>query len=142
MHEDKIKVVLTRPALERLISGDEELEIQMRHAAVEQIFKKHIAPLIATRSVQDVIANITALFKEEMKKYESKSDWWVTPQLTSTLKKSIEAEAEKVVLNLVKDAVAKFVTEERMEQIVKRVADMYTQEHIKGKIKTHLDRLF
>ena len=51
-----MKLELTLPALERLIGGDTEIEIGIRHQIVEAFVKRHIKPLVNDSTWQNFYA--------------------------------------------------------------------------------------
>lgn len=51
---NKLNLILTRPALDRLLGDNQEVTVEIKHAAAKEILDKHIAGKISSQMVQDV----------------------------------------------------------------------------------------
>lgn len=63
MH-DKVVITLTTPALERLLNGDKEVEVKLRHAVVENFAKHHIKAILHDGHIQAKLAEIKQMAEE------------------------------------------------------------------------------
>ena len=110
MHEDKVVIILTRPALERLIGGDSELEIRLREATVKTVINKYSKALL-TQWVKEEVAivlrkDLDAIVKETVgpQGFGGYING-LAPNARQLIKETVATEARK----LVTDEVAKHV---------------------------------
>ena len=57
-HEDKVVVILTRPALDRLLGGDSELEIRLRHATAKAFSEKYLYTMLNDKVRANILARL------------------------------------------------------------------------------------
>jgi CRISPR/Cas system-associated protein Cas10 (large subunit of type III CRISPR-Cas system) len=63
---DKVKLVLTKPALDRLIGGDSELEVELKHAVAKELLENHIQPALRLQATQEISKRLREGFTEQL----------------------------------------------------------------------------
>lgn len=119
-------------ALERLIGGDTELEIEIRNSVVQKFAEKHLKPVAAEISLESVENRITEMAREKLEKDVAtfKHRWGGT--LTDLkLHPDIVKEIEKQVSILVSDTVR--------ESVNAAIERWYSPEELKKRINSEID---
>lgn len=112
-----VRLTLDLPALERLIGGDSEVEVQLRQGVVTSFAKRHLKEVVNSgvlepylKKVSDAVTQeLTALIPLEQKKIQKERRWgssygWrLVPgnPWTDKIIEAVEAHAEKSVEKLV-----------------------------------------
>ena len=109
MHEDKVVIILTRPALERLIGGDSELEIRLRDATVKTVINKYSKALL------------TQWVKEEV-------DTVLRHDLATTIKEAVGKPGFRGYLDTLAPGA---------REAIKRVAESEIRESVNAEIAKH-----
>jgi len=135
---DKVKLVLTRPALERLISDDSELEVDLRHAAVKEAFSKHLGTILNDFTVNEIVrrakAAITLEIDSQLGAFKSEKDGWRTKLKFEPTAKTKEAIAE-YVQQAVKEAVETALKVVNFKRMIQEQLDLSTSLQIKEEVK-------
>lgn len=119
-----LRLVLTRPALDRLIGGDSELEVELRHAAIKEVLSKHVQTII----YDDTIQNIERLIKDRVAEY--------VRELVGGRK---TGDYYKIILNqAVEDKVKEVVNKTATACVDKLIADKIEKE-IPAMIEAHIN---
>lgn len=124
-----MKLVLTVPALERLIGGDTEVEVELRKSIVQEFAKRHLTAV--AKEVYSDIEATKALIKEHVLREMGavKLEAWsggkykLTSECTAAIKVS--------VMDVIHDAVTAAAKEAWVEfrpQILERLAKAYERE--------------
>ena len=142
-NEDKVKVVLTRPALERLIGGDSELEIQLRHAAAKEIVKKHVVSEITDEVKAKAIHKIASECQSAWFRIEREYSYGSFNQtvLTEKAKRAIAADAERHMAKAVTDLVAETVSAAASEEKIAEVVKTTVNARVKSAARRAVDEL-
>lgn len=109
-------------ALERLIGGDNELEIDIRKSIVEQFTKAHLRTLLNTDVVKVQMANM--------------ADKEVKSMVSQVIKASVEAKwsrAEKLIEKYVEDA-AEMISDNISRSIIEKRIEKLVDERLKEKL--------
>lgn len=134
-------------ALERLIGGDSEVEIEIRNSVVQEYAKQHLKVLAQNFVFQDlnIIKNTV---KEEVRKaigVESWNNFKLSNQATLEIEKAVNAALNKKVNSAIQDAVKVINVEEFVDkQITKRLEAISSQEidrAIRQKIKEIIEKV-
>lgn len=129
MSEDKLKLTLTRPALERLLGGDPEFEIQIKHAAAKELFEKYTDAILGPIIRQKVSEVLTTKSNRYPYKVEVNSEF----------KKAVDDFVNKMI----KEHVNKFVEESLQKSIeseIERRIDLEIKEVVRKKVRDKLDK--
>lgn len=107
--QEKVKISLSLAALERLIGGDSELEVELRHQIVRNFTEKHLKQLANSELMSQTYRQINNDIKTEVAKYVSGhwvAVWGEQFGVDSVLAKGIKNEVDK----LVKETIAALIT--------------------------------
>lgn len=136
-----VKVQLNLPALERLIGGDSEMEVQLRHQVVREFSKHHLTALLkdetwkaADKALREEIAKQVV----EVLGLNLREQGWV-PAYPSQLKNNIKQQIRDTCEQAVREAISKAI-EERVEflkngliaEITRQINQVVRTEVIKG----------
>lgn len=106
-----MKLTLNLPALERLLGGDTDIEVQMRQQIVEEFTRKHLKPLIN----DPLIRKLHTSLEEEIKKEVGTQVWDTTGKLTPHLQKRVD----DLITESVKNAITKAASQS-FETLIKQ----------------------
>ena len=141
-------------ALERLIGGDSEVEIEIRTSVVQKFADKHLKALANTPEISDTLRQIKdeicRIAKEKCEKDIAtfKTSW--QGSLTDVkLHPQIKTEIDTQVRNVVDDTIRKSVDESikfwaNDAEIKKRIEnrfEYYTKEMVNAEIKARIEKL-
>ena len=106
-----MKLTLNAPALERLLGGDTELEVALKHQIVDNFAKHHLKKLINDGTWRAAYAKIEGEVQAEIQKHLVQLDVFgrVQSKLNSELKDLIRTE----IYNLIQEQTKKIVAEQR-----------------------------
>lgn len=113
-----MKLSISTAALERLLGGDTELEIQLRRQVATQFTKDHLVPLLKTEAFEQTISAIRSLIAAEVKEQVGLAK---TPTGWSYTSKPVPAEIKDNIKTMVKDMA---------EQAVCELLDKYVADRI------------
>lgn len=139
---NKLNLILTRPALDRLLGGDDQLTVEIKHAAAREILDKHIVPLMDNSALYRVKARLqehtTKILDEELGEYEA-GTWNKASKFKPSVKvqDSLNALVRSVAQNVAADAVKK--VESDIATIVEREVQNVTKVLIRSLVKTEID---
>lgn len=119
-----MKLSLNLPALERLLAGDTELEVELRHNIAKQFAKDHLAGVVNDET-QKAIAGVKAQFSEVAKQIGKLADDEIKRQVGHYTGGGWSSSAYKANLT---------------EQVAKLVSDV-TYEGVKKSIDKHVGDL-
>jgi uncharacterized membrane protein YheB (UPF0754 family) len=103
---------LNRPALERLLGGDGELEVTLRNQIVDEFIKQHLAEALNRKVLSDLRQRMYQVCDEVLKDYWQRGNSWngaVT--LSDSLKQRIQAAAADAIDATVQEALLTKVQE-------------------------------
>lgn len=124
-----MKLVLTVPALERLIGGDTEVEVELRKSIVQEFSKRHLTAV--AKEVYNDIEAAKALIKEQVLREMGavKLEAWsggrykLTSECTTAIKVSVMDVIHEAVAAAAKEAWVEF-----RPQILERLTKAYERE--------------
>lgn len=92
-----MKITLDNKALERLIGGNTEAEIELRNCIVQEFTNKHLKGLVNHELIEQLNEKIFDIIKEELKNQVGviTSTGWMKSKFT--IAKTLEDEIRKVV---------------------------------------------
>jgi hypothetical protein len=139
-------------ALERLIGGQSDVEIEIRNSVVQKFAEKHLKPLAncpeITSTLSAIKDNIAKQVKEKCEKdIATFQTSWGGSITDVKLNPNINAEIERRVRVLTDEAIRKAVDESvhvNDEEIKKRIEnrfEYYTTDFINREVKAKIDRL-
>jgi len=141
-------------ALERLIGGDAQVEVEVRNSVVQKFAEKHLKPLAncepITATLNAIKAEILKIVQEKCEKDIAtfKNDWYGRISDVK-LRSEIKSEIDSQVRNVVDDTIRKAVDEAikfwannaELEKRVEKRFEYYTTEHINATVKARLEKV-
>lgn len=141
-------------ALERLIGGDAEVEVDIRNSVAQKFAEKHLKALITSAPIASTLATlkteilniIQTKCNEEFASF--KSDWYGGIKNVS-LHPAIQTEIDKQVRTIIDDVLRKAVDKSLefwgnnadLEKRIEKRFEYYTEEHINAEIKARLEKV-
>jgi len=141
-------------ALERLIGGDSEVEVDIRNSVVQKFAEKHLKPLANTPEVSDTLTRIREDISKQIrdrceKEVATFKTSWGGSITDVKLASPILLELNSQVRNVVDETVRKAVDEAlklwandaELKKRIKQRFEYYTKEHINVEIKARLEKV-
>ena len=137
-------------ALERLIGGDTELEIEVRNSVIQKFAEKHLKPLANSsafkkiedqlrKDAADQLSGDIATFKRDWQGYVS--DIKLRPEIKDEMSRQVRTMIDDKIREAVTEAVTFWANEKEVEdRITKRMA-YYTDELIKDEVRKRIEEL-
>jgi hypothetical protein len=130
-----MKMELTLPALERLIAGDNELEVGLRVQIVKEFAKRHLMGIISTEMQAEfdkyIREQINVVFKEltDVERVAASNVW---PTVTVRLRSMVEEIVSSCIETHVRDRVnaERHFVEDRITKAAQRHMEKYTEVEI------------
>jgi hypothetical protein len=124
-------------ALERLIGGSTEIEIELRQSVVENFMKKHINAIANSKVSAAVTRDVLAEFVVPAKDYRSSET--LTAKTKDLLHNIIDSQF-RAILN---EAIEKYLADSKIDQLIKEraayVADTLTTARIDERFDRQVD---
>jgi hypothetical protein len=110
-----MKVILDAKALERLIGGDSEIEVELRNGVVQEFTRRHLKAVVNDQTFQKIVSDETsklrlsceAILEAEVYTTRTKPGPWGGKEnvLKTELKKKLEEEASDMVRRVISKAI-------------------------------------
>lgn len=140
-------------ALERLIGGDTEIEMELRQGVAAAFSKKHLAEIAKspeyTRMANVLLGEQKLLVAEEIQKQNTDWEGYGGVNLTDRTKDTIQKLVAVTVANLIDDAVIKAVAamnidakiEERITNGIPALVDNHVKREVEFRVAKKLEAL-
>lgn len=129
-------------ALERLIGGDSQLEIEIRESVVQNFAKKHlkgVAEATNFKQIQNAVENYMSDTYLDIQRYPAKSTF--KPEVINDLKGKLLVQGQSFLNTKVEEVLKALGSKERLEQTVNIAVDRIVNE-IEVKITSgHIEKL-
>lgn len=127
----------TLEALERLIGGDTQLEMDIRQNIVEAFTKKHLKSLVNS----EVIKQSSKIMQDEIEKIFQNSSRYgqvISDKYKEILSNYIKQEIQKFVNLEIRKVVDEVVSNEVTEEIIQYKIESFLNAHIKNVIRQEM----
>lgn len=141
-------------ALERLIGGDSEVEIEIRNSVASRFAEKHLKPLLNSSNVLEIVRKL----REQMDKQtidtlnkevaNFKVTWGneihgvtLKPEIKAALDSAVRNTVNKVVADAVSDGLKTWGSEDLLERIIDKRIGVLVEEKIRSRINERLEKL-
>jgi len=141
-------------ALERLVGGDNEVEIEIRNSVVQRFAEKYLKPLANSDAITNALATIKEDISKQVKEkcekeiasfktnyYGNVSD----VKLNSSIRLEIESQVRNVVdttvRNAVDEAIKTWSSDAELKTRVDKRFEYYTTELINNEIRSRIEKL-
>lgn len=154
---DKVQLFLNRPALERLIGGDTEVEVKLREQVVAEFVKKHLKQFQTDKLIGPALEKYKQALANEVKLAVGEEYWadgYLQPRLRDRVKLLIDAAIKIAIEDKVRtwlhDRAEQYAKEfdeavqryqGRMLQLAERTA-RETLEKVERQAERHFDAYF
>lgn len=142
----------SKEALERLIGGDTETEIDIRNSVVQKFAEKHLKPIANSAPITDVIRQIKdqaykhieetcakeiATFKSNWQGYTY--DIKLRPELEAIIKSKIRETIDKLITDKVNAAIAEYCSDASLTRRINTMMDHNIKVLVNEKVKEKID---
>lgn len=115
-HQDKVKISLSLPALERLLGGDSEMEVELRHQIVENFSKLHLREIVKTepyrRTVQLIEQEIKDQIRDQVGEAKYSTVWGnkflIKDEIKNQIKEAITSEVRRLIADVINERLKAF----------------------------------
>lgn len=141
-------------ALERLIGGDSQVEVEVRNSVVQRFAEKHLKPLAnspAIKNTFDSIRNgITKDIQEKCEKeiatfktnyYGTVTELQINPTIKAQLHSMVRSAVDEKIAKEVEEALKTWRSDSEVQKMIDKRFEYYTNDFINTQIKTRLDKL-
>jgi hypothetical protein len=142
-----IKMSVSLPALERLLGGDSQLEIDLRQQIAEQFAKKHVKALINAEALKSVTSTLSSAVTQTVKDQVGTVVYDYNKSVyTMRLTKQMEEAVSGIIKNIVNTSLLNLQSKIMLEiqQKVEAMAESWkkrAEDLLTDKINKELDRL-
>lgn len=113
-------------ALERLIGGDSELEIDIRNSVVQKFSKRHLKD-IANKFISDGV--IRSIKEELNNEYFDKSNYRHV-KLTPEFQKILESSVDSHVRSLIKSRISERINSGELDEVIQGRVELEVSRHV------------
>lgn len=137
-----MKIVIDAKALERLLAGDTELEIELRTNIANQFADKYLKSLVSSKLVSTTGADVEKIVREEIL---ATSVWskTLTPKYRQAVEEQVALSMTTLIYNTVKEIIDskhyKTVIEDFVHQEAGRIRNEWTGSNIEERISKAAD---
>ena len=141
-------------ALERLIGGDTEVEIEIRNSVVQNFADKHLKDLANTPEISGTLSQIKEeIYKQARNKIENEiatfktsygssiTDVQLRPAIQEKITTQIKNLVEDTVRQSVNEAIKVWATNPDLKRRIDARFEYYTKEYINSEIKERLEKV-
>lgn len=142
----------SKEALERLIGGDTETEIDIRNSVVQKFAEKHLKPIVNSAPITDVIRQIKdhaykyieetcakelATFKASA--YGTAYDIKLRPEVETAIRNKVRDSIDEIVRTRIKAAIEEYCNEDALTKRINVMMDHNIKVLVNEKIKQKLE---
>jgi LPS O-antigen subunit length determinant protein (WzzB/FepE family) len=141
-------------ALERLIGGDSQVEIDIRNSVVQKFTEKHLKAVVNSDAVQramtwiktDVERQISDRLTQEIGTFKSDyygriSDVKLRPEINTEIDRRVRDSINTIVSNAIAEAEKKIVDAAEIEKRIRSYVDHNINVRINQEVKARLDQI-
>lgn len=146
-----MKLSLNREALERLLGGDTQLEVELRHQVVEEFSKRHLKDVVDSTAYAKVLNEVQKVITDEIKKSVGEqtynSVWGGLSKAAPTVKEIVEREVHSQIKKVVQETIQETAEIQRdtwftyINQKVQALFDREISHLVQNEFKKKLEAL-
>jgi len=142
IHENVV-LILTRPALERLIGGDSEMEIQLRHAAVREVMNRHAAAILKADGFDEIESRLRLAVQAQVDQSigTKQVGWSRMIVLSPAVQRAIHVLDEAAVSKIARDSINKVVGSLNLSEMIEARVKSQIKDEINAGVKARLAEL-
>lgn len=141
-------------ALERLIGGNSEVEIEVRNSVIQKFSEKHLKPLANCEPITSTLKTIAEAIKIQVIEKCSKeiatfqqswsggiNDIKLRPEIMSEIDRQVRVLTDKNIQDAVDKSVKFWVNDAELKERINKKFEYYTTDHINNEIKKRIEKL-
>lgn len=146
--DDSMKLFLNLPALERLIGGDSEVEISLRHQIVNEFTKRSLTEIAKSQSYQKTLQELRNILDDEVKNtvgitlkngYRSSHSDQLREQIQSIIQKAVDEAIDKSIQTAIKNKMD-YYESKTFEQVIENKVGYAFNVKIDQLVKAEVER--
>lgn len=148
-----VKLVIgTRAALERLIGGDSEIEVEIRNGIVQDFAKRYLKSIADTPAIKESAKKLAEKLSQTMEQqaksiigrvaFDFKGQPYfldLNPTMREAITKSVESSINCGVAKMVKEQIEAMVTDGRIDAMIEKHTKEYGALAIRNELKRRLE---
>lgn len=131
-------------ALERLIGGDNELEIEIRNSVTENFAKKHMRSVVNTDLIQKLQTALTSSIQDDLLETVGSSyikNYKLTPKAKEYLDERIGYSVESALSKLVEAKIGSLDTLKKIDDLLDKQSKYVEQQLTDAILEKRLDKM-
>lgn len=132
-------------ALERLIGGDSQVEMDIRQSVVEAFAKKHLKSLVTDTAIEKVGSAIkneaTAMITEQVKDGSWSTKTVLTEKARQLIKDSLTYSVNSEIYEVIKKEVNEQATREKIASLLEKQAEWIVNDLTSSNLEARLDKM-
>lgn len=155
MSKNAIKLQLNSvEALERLIGGDTETELEIRHSVVQNFADRHLKAVANSATLKDACDKLSAELRSQAAKFISgqiasfQENWRgdltnvkFKPEIVKAMLDTVKANIGSTISQVVKDAVDEWMQENDVEEVIKKRLDYRIGIEVDARVREKFEQL-
>lgn len=142
-------------ALERLIGGDSEVEVEIRNSVVQKFADKHLKALANSDMITKFCNSLGATIQKDLHEQANnqigtiKTNWvgavekvTLHPSCKSEIESLVRTQVDDMIRKSVEDAIKFWANDAEIEKRVEKRMEYFAEERIKTEVKQRLDAAF
>lgn len=144
----------TLAALERLIGGDNELEIEIRNSIVQEFAKKHLKAVANSdqvsktldqikKHIQDKVSfQLSAQIASFTKNFDgSLSSIQIRPEIQNIINNKVNLQLDTTIRNCVIESIKKWSEDKNINELINKKFEYFIEDFIKNEVKKRIEKL-
>ena len=140
-------------ALERLIGGDTEVEVEIRNSVVQAFAKKHLKSLADSGPVKEVMESTKRSIMDEIANQcqdsictVDRSHWGsvkvkLHPNVLVKIAEEVKAITDNTIREAVNEAIVAWRAEPLVRELIEQRFEYYTKEFFNSEIKKRIEKM-
>lgn len=141
-------------ALERLIGGDSEIEIDIRNSVVQRFAEKHLKPLANGPEMSNTLTAIKSDIRKQISEKCEKEiaifqttwnggvhDIKLRPEIKAEIDRQVRTLTDEYIRKSVEEALEFWANDVELKKRIDNRFEYYTTDHINSEIKNRIEKL-
>lgn len=141
-------------ALERLIGGDSEVEVDIRNSVVQRFAEKHLKPLANGHEISDTLTAIMSDIRKQISEKCEKEiatfqttwggsvhDIKLRPEIKAEIERQVRTLTDEHIRKSVEEALKFWANETELKKRIDNRFEYYTTDVINAELKSRIEKL-
>jgi len=145
----------SKEALERLIGGDEKVDVDIRNSVVQKFSEKHLKSVANSETIREFCNSLKSSIEKDMISETNsqvgiiKTNWagqvekvTLHPAIKTEIDSLVRNHVDELIRKSVDDAIKFWANDAEIEKRVEKRMEYYAEERIKTEVKQRLEDAF